>query len=347
MIVISFLLCSLIAAAGPEDEAIQKHILSIRSTPSIKDKKAACEALGDIGIPSLIPLMDYLHDVAGSKPNDAIWIHPDYIQDALSIVCKRAGPAAEAVLLARFLQVTNATERDCLYYSLARASSYPCALGRVLDAVHDTQTLNDNALWAIQQTVHFYVYGRGRDETEIPKVLNVLAKYPELEKRFDDIKKQVAILKTVGIPEPKSAFSPKIHQVLQVTVDEQTEFSIVLPRPNGPWGYHWGFGQGMETSFASHGLLYLGSTFGKNTVHFRFIGCRPLQTPLDVYVQGGVPDDDPAEYPMKLTVRALQVDEKKKRLDDLRISLDERKRQYAEKMKDVEQGKSSVRGEPR
>lgn len=62
------------------------------------------------------------------------------------------------------------------------------------------------------------------------------------------------------------------------------------------------------------------------------VGARPLEAPLNAYVQGGVPDNDPPEYPMTLTVRTLSPKEKAERITALRESLDERKRQYGETM---------------
>jgi hypothetical protein len=335
-----------------QHEAIRRHILAIRTDPSVKAKRAASEALAKIGLPSLAPLMDYLRQVAQAKPNDAIWISPGYIREALSAVCKRVGEDAEKALLERFLEVTNETERDCLFRSLAEGSSYTKALARVLGHVRNAGTLDDNADWAIRQTVHFYVYGGGgRDESAVSDVLGVFAKQPTLQERFEDIERQVTILKSVGVPNPKTAFTPRLDTPLAIAVDEQTEFSVALPRPDGPWSYHWGFGEGVEAfssrSLKTHGLCYLGRTLGTNTVYFRFIGSRALETPLNVYVQGGVPDGDPAEYQMRLTVRSLPPQERQKRILQLRASLDDRKRQYVEDMESVEQDKSSVRGKPR
>jgi len=116
-----------------------------------------------------------------------------------------------------------------------------------------------------------------------------------------------------------------------IVVDEQTEFFVALPKPAG-WVYHWGVGKGRkpDINWRTHGLLYLGRTLGKDKVYFRFLGTRALRTPLNAHVQGGVPDNDPAEYPMTVTVRALSPEERAKRLRELHSSLDERKRKYAE-----------------
>jgi len=350
---VAALLCPLATSADTQDETIARHIFAIRTDPSVKAKKAASEALAEIGLSSLAPLMDYLGQLARAKPNDEIWISPGYIRDALSAVCKRVGEDAEKALLERFLEVTNETERDCLFHSLAQGSGYLKTLAHVLDAVRNAGTLGTNPEWAIQQIVRFHVYGGwGRDESAVSEVLGVFAKHLEVQERYDEISTQVAILKSVGVPKQETMFSPTLHDALAITVDEQTEFSIALPRPDGPWGYHWDFGQGMETSlsrrsFRTHGLLYLGRTLGTNTVHFRFIGTRGLQIRLNVYIQGGVLDNDPAEYPMTLTVQALPAGEREKKLRGLRVALDDRKRQYGKTMEGVEQDKSSVRGKPR
>jgi hypothetical protein len=50
------------------------------------------------------------------------------------------------------------------------------------------------------------------------------------------------------------------------------------------------------------------------------------------YPKALVPDNDPPEYPMTLTVRTLPPKEKAERITALRESLDERKRQYGETM---------------
>ena len=64
------LLSSVAVGARDQDQAIQEHIPTIRTHPSLKAKRAANEALAEIGLPALVPLMDYLHQVAQAKPND-------------------------------------------------------------------------------------------------------------------------------------------------------------------------------------------------------------------------------------------------------------------------------------
>ena len=68
----------------------------------------------------------------------------------------------------------------------------------------------------------------------------------------------------------------------------------------------------------------------EDKVYYRLVGVRALKTPLNAHVQGGLSDDDPAEYPMTLTVRALPPEERAKRLRELLSSFDERKKKYAE-----------------
>ena len=104
------LVCPLTVRAETQDEAVRRHILAIRTDPSVKVKKAASEALAEIGLPSLAPLMDYLRQVAQAKPNDEIWISPGYIREALSAVCKRVGEDAEKALLERFLAVCGSPQ---------------------------------------------------------------------------------------------------------------------------------------------------------------------------------------------------------------------------------------------
>jgi hypothetical protein len=334
-------------AHGQTDEpAIQKHILTIRTNPSTQAKKNAGEALAQIGLPSLAPLMDYLHRVAQAKPGDGIWIHPGYIRDALSSVCKRVGPEAEKVILARLLAVGNETERECLFRALAEGAGYPKTLARLLGVIRNTATLDANTKWAVREVVNLYVYGGGdggiREEAAISELLDVFAEYPELQSKHAEIQNHVTVLKTVGVPAENTTFRPQLHRPLQIAVDEQTEFFVAMPRPNGPWGYKWGFEKGMEAAptWRQHGLCYLGRTLGTDTTYFRFIGMHAVKTELDAYVQGGVPDNDPAEYPMTVTVRALSPKERERKLQELSTSLDDRKRKYAEEMRRAEQGRT-------
>lgn len=333
LITSALMFCSQTVFAETQEQAIQKHILTIRTNPSVNAKKAAGEALAEIGLPSLKPLMDYLHQVAEAKPGDKMWIYPGYIRRAISTVCKRVGPKAEQGILKRFLQTANETERKHLFRALAEGSSYSKALAHLLGAIRAEGVLRGNAKWAVEQVVHLHVFGGwGRDEAAISEILGIFSRYPDLKKEYREIRRHLTVLKTVGAPKKEMTFSPVKHRPLSIVVDEQTEFFVALPRPDGPWTYHWGVGKGRkpDINWRAHGLLYLGRTLGKDKVYFRFLGTRALKTPLNAHVQGGVPDNDPAEYPMTLTVRALSPEKKAKRLRELRSSLDERKRKYAE-----------------
>ena len=336
------------AVAEPFGQAIGRHILTIRTNPSGKAKKAADEALAEIGLPSLKPLMDYLHQIAEAKPGDKMWIAPEYIQRAISTVCKRVGPNAEQGILKRFLQTANETERKHLFRALVAGSSYSKALAHLLGAIRAEGALRGNAKWAVERVVHLCMFGGwGRDEAAISELLGIFSRYPDLKKKYREIRRHVTVLKTVGAPKKEMTFSPVIHRPLSIVVDEQTEFFIALPRPAG-FGYHWGVGKGRkpDTNWRAHGLLYLGRVLGKGKVfYYRFFGTRAIKTPFNAHVQGGVPDDDPAEYPMTLTVRALSPEKKAKRLGELRSSLDEQKRKYAELVRLIDElGRADVGG---
>ena len=58
-------------------------------------------------------------------------------------MCKRVGEEAEEALLERFLQVSDQTERECLFRSLADGSSDPSVLARLLGNVRNAGTLDD------------------------------------------------------------------------------------------------------------------------------------------------------------------------------------------------------------
>ncbi|GAG06000.1 unnamed protein product, partial [marine sediment metagenome] len=247
LITSALLLCSQTVFAETEEQAIQKHILTIRTNPSVNAKKAAGEALAEIGLPSLEPLMDCLHQVAEAKPNDEMWIYPGYVRDAISAVCKRVGANAERGILKRFLQTSNETEREHLFWGLAYGSSYPKALAHLLDAIRGEGDLDGNAKWGLEQMVHLHVHGGwGRDEAAISELLDVFSKYPDLKKEYGEIRQHLTVLKTVGAPKKETTFSPVKHRPLPIVVDELTEFFVALPKPDGGWTYHWGGRQGMR-----------------------------------------------------------------------------------------------------
>jgi len=335
------------SAPSPEAQAIAKHIRTIHTNPSTKAKTAASWALAGIGMPALKPLMDDLHQRAEAKPGDKVWISPGYIQRIISDVCKRVGPDAERAIIRRFARTTNATERKLLFDALVGGVvGFPKILAHLLGVIRADGKLDGNARWGVRQVVHHQLYdGWGRDETTISILLGVFGKYPDLEKKYLDIRRSMTILKTVGAPRKETTFSPVIHRPLSIVVDEQTEFFIALPKLGGAT-YHWGVGKGRkgDINWRAHGLLYLGLVFGKGTVHYyRFLAVRPLKTPLNAHVQGGVPDNDPAEYPMTLTVRALSPEKKVKRFRELRSSLDEQKRKYATRQSKLSLGQRAFK----
>jgi len=202
----------------------------------------------------------------------------------------------------------------------------------LLDAIRAEGALHGNAKWGVEQVVHVHVHGGwGRDEAAITELLGIFSRYPDLKKEYGEIRQHLTVLKTVGAPRKETTFSPVKHHTLPMVVDEVTEFFVAFPKPAG-FAYHWGVGKGRkpDIDWRDHGLLYLGRVLGKDKVYYRLVGVRALKTPLNAYVQGGVPDDDPAEYPMTLTVRALPPEKRAKRLRELLSSFDERKRKYAE-----------------
>jgi hypothetical protein len=139
-------------------------------------------------------------------------------------------------------------------------------------------------------------------------------------------------LETVGVPPKETIFYPKLGgEVLRVAVDELVEFTVALPRPTGAYGYHWGKGDEVHAQIASarRGLLFLGQTISKDWECYRFLPTRPVDGPMDVYVQGGRMNDHPPEYRMVLTVRGLAADARLRKIQDLASSLDKVKREYA------------------
>ena len=323
------------ALAKNQSEKIKEHIQTIRKNPWIREKEKAYQALAEIGLPAVAPLLDYLHEVSKAKPNDEIWISPGFLKKALVIVCKKVGVEAEKAIFNRFLKAKNKTEYETLFFSLF--SSTPNALDYVLRNTNKTGILDHNSLWSIQKVIDIYVYGGfGRNEKYVSEIEDVFSKYPELEKKFIEINKKVQELKTVGLPNPAMTFSPQINQSLNISVKEQEEFSIELEAPDGPWGYRWGIGKGHKWGlgarvFKFNNLLFLGHTIIGKKIYFRFLGMKPVKTPLNVHIQGGVPDNDPPEYLMVLTVEPLSPEERLKMFKKLKNSLDRRHRDYAEK----------------
>jgi len=85
-----------------------------------------------------------------------------------------------------------------------------------------------------------------------------------------------------------------------------------------------------QPACAKQGLILLGITRTKDKYYYRFLAAKPIKTPFNVYIQGGVTDNDPPEYRMILTVRKTAASVRERRIKALAGSLDRVKRKYAQ-----------------
>jgi len=316
-------------------ERVQEKIEAIRRKPITKAAvDAATGDLAAIGTGALGPLMDWLHLVFLAKPGDPNRISPGYVREAIGSVVQRGGELAELFLFTRFVDADNEVERKTLFQAAYGVGKSRQLLALLLEHVASGEgPLAANSQWALQKLADWTLYQGWRDdEGEVAPLLAVFRKYPHLAERHPAIADCVKQLETVGVPVKETIFSPKLGgPPLEIAVDEQTEFAVALPRPDGPWGYHWGKGEesDVQSAAARRHLVFLGWTLAEKDVYHRFLGTRPVEGPWDIYVQGGVPDDDPPEYRLALSVHALDDAARAKKLEALAASPDKTKRQYA------------------
>ena len=330
---IIFCLCS---PSQSQDVQINNYINKLCNNPSIKAKKAASQALAEIGTSSIPSLISRLNAVADLNPAEKGWINPDYISDTLAQVRSRGGAEANALLIKALLAADNPTVRTSIWKAFMNSGGIREIFQGLLERIETENILEPNTEWSLMATVRHLVMSPHvpRDGELIAEILAVFEEHGEIRERFPTLRTMVETLETVGTPRDGVTFPLDKRKIVEIRVDEQSEFFLELTRPNGPWDYQWGFGEGSlchGVDTVASGLLFLGKTVENCKLYLRFIGTEPKKIFFNVYISGGIPEErlKPA-FQSVIVIRKLSRQERKKRIEALAQSLDEKQRRYAQ-----------------